>query len=362
MSTLLSGDEQSFRVAFTADLFGDDGTPCYRDIGIDLLDAEPTIAHGPMADFQAELAADQLRGVNGAIVLAPRVTAASLVDANDLLAIARFGVGYDSVDVAACTEADVLLFIAAGAVDRSVAEATVSWMLALTHHVRAKDQLVRSGKWDRRSVYMGCELRGRTLGVIGLGGIGRTLVKLLSNFGMNQPLAFDPYVDERAAAECGVKLVSLDELLALADFVSVHCPLCHATRNLLGAAELAKMKPDAYLLNTARGGIVNEDALYRALAENRIAGAAIDCFVAEPIVRPHRFGELDNVLLAPHSIAWTHELFRDIGRAVCQGMIDISHGHRPRGIVNAEVFDRPSFLAKWSRLENPKRGASVAKM
>jgi len=110
------------------------------------------------------------------------------------------------------------------------------------------------------------------------------------------------------------------------------------------------MKPDAYLINTARGGIVNEDALYQALQEHRIAGAALDCFVEEPLLRPHRFGEFDNVLLAPHSIAWTDELFRDIGRAVCQGMLDLSLGRRPRGVVNGEVFEHPSFQRKWARL------------
>jgi len=105
-----------------------------------------------------------------------------------------------------------------------------------------------------------------------------------------------------------------------------------------------------YLLNTARGGIVDEDALHAALLARRIAGAALDCFAGEPIGADHRFTRLDNVLLAPHSIAWTHELFRDIGRAVCQGMVDLSLGCRPHGAVNPEVFDRPGFKEKWSRV------------
>jgi phosphoglycerate dehydrogenase-like enzyme len=110
------------------------------------------------------------------------------------------------------------------------------------------------------------------------------------------------------------------------------------------------MKPTAWLINTARGGIVDEDALYEALASRRIAGAALDVFAHEPVVEPHRLGKLDNVLLAPHSIAWTDELFRDIGRASCQGMLDLSLGRRPGGVVNPEVFDRPGFQAKWQRL------------
>ena len=110
------------------------------------------------------------------------------------------------------------------------------------------------------------------------------------------------------------------------------------------------MKPDAYLINTARGGIVDEDALYEWLANGRIAGAALDCFAEEPVTRPHRFGDLENVLLAPHCIAWTNELFRDIGRSACQGMIDLSLGKVPRGVVNPDVFDRPGFQEKWARL------------
>jgi phosphoglycerate dehydrogenase-like enzyme len=135
-----------------------------------------------------------------------------------------------------------------------------------------------------------------------------------------------------------------------ADFVSIHCPLNEQTRNLIGPRQLSLLKPTAYLINTARGGIIDEDALFDALSNNRIAGAALDCFASEPITAPPRWAGLDNVLLAPHAIAWTDELFRDIGRAACQGMIDLAQGRRPRGVVNPEVFDRPSFQQKWERL------------
>ena len=197
---------------------------------------------------------------------------------------------------------------------------------------------------------MGRELRDRTFGAIGMGGIGRATVGLLGGFGMKTPLAFDPFLDAEAAKRLGVRPVTLDELLAEADFVSIHCPLNESTRSLIGAREIALMRPDAYLINTSRGGIVDEDALFEALQGGRIAGAALDCFAEEPVVAPHRFGRLDNVLLAPHCIAWTHELFRDIGRAACRGMLDLAVGARPRGVVNPEVFERPGFLAKWARL------------
>ncbi len=345
-------DPPTFRVLLTADFYDAEGRLKYRDIGLGLLESAPHIEVSRFTEHRAEIEPQQLTEANGVIVLSSRVTARTLSASENLLAIGRFGVGYDSVDVAACTAADVVLFITAGAVDYSVAEATVGWMLALTHHVRVKDRLVREGQWDARSRYMGSELRERTLGIIGFGGIGRSVVKLLSSFGMNTPLVFDPFVSPDIIAESGAKAVSLDELLSQSDFVSLHCPLNEHTRNLLSARELSLMKPTAYLLNTARGGIVEEDSLFAALSERRIAGAAFDCFVGEPITSPPRWAELDNVLLAPHSIAWTDELFRDIGRAACQGMLDLSSGRRPRGVVNPEVFERPGFQAKWDRLRS----------
>ncbi len=349
-----SGGSQKFVVAWTADFFQakSDGVaePKYRDMGRSVLTEQAHVEDRVMSETRSPIGADQLAGVQAAVVLTPGVTAASVAEAENLLAIARFGVGYDAVDVPACTAADVAVLIASGAVDRSVAEATVGWMIALGHHVRVKDQLVRTGQWNERSDYMGSELRDRVLGVVGLGGIARALIGLLGSFSMRQPLAYDPFADRDAAARLGVKLVELDELLAQADFVSLHCPLTPETRGLIGRRELALMKPTAYLLNTARGGIIDEDALFEALAERRIAGAALDCFAAEPVTAPHRFGQFDNVLLAPHSIAWTHELFRDIGRVICRAVVDLSLGKRPGGCVNPQVFERPSFRAKWERL------------
>ncbi len=343
----------TFRVAVTGDFFGPGGVPRYPDLGLSVFDGRGHLEWAPFLEHRPRIGPDQLAGANGVIVLTPAVTAESVSRADDLLAVGRFGVGYDAVDVAACTAADVAVYIAVGAVDRSVAEATVGWMIALTHHLLIKDQLVRTGRWDERSGYMGREIRDRTFGAVGFGGIGRATVGLLRGFGMRTPLVYDPFLAPAAAEEAGVRVVGLEELLSEADFVSIHCPLNDKTRGLIGPVELAMMKPDAYLINTARGGIVDEDALFDTLLNRRIAGAALDCFAVEPVVTPHRFGSLDNVLLAPHCIAWTDELFRDIGRVTCQGMLDLSLGKVPKGVVNPEVFDRPGFLEKWERLRHP---------
>lgn len=342
--------QKPFQVALTADFYHPGGKPKYDDFGLSVFDSHPNILLRSFAEHRPQIGTDQIAGANGVIVLTPAVTRETVAAADDLLAIGRFGVGYDAVDVAACTAADVLVCTTPGAVDRPVAEGVVGWMIGLTHHLRAKDCLVREGKWDERSRYMGCELRDRTLGVVGMGGIARKLIGLLAGWGMQPPLAFDPFVEPAVAARLGVQLVALDELMRSSDFISIHCPLTEKTRGLIGERELALMKPDAYLINTARGGIVDEKALYTILKQGRIAGAALDCFATEPVTQPSRFREFENVLLAPHSVAWTNEMFRDIGRAACEGMMELAHKRRPRGVINPEVFERVGFQKKWDRI------------
>jgi phosphoglycerate dehydrogenase-like enzyme len=349
--------DTAFHIALTADFYDEAGVPRYLDFGLEIFDGHDHIAVSNLTENRGEITPDQLATCHAVLVLTPRVTSATLAGCEDLLAICRFGVGYDTIDVEACTAHDVLAMITPGAVDRSVAEATIGWMLALTHQMLPKDRLVRTGRWHDRSRYMGCELRDRTLGIVGLGGIGRKLVTLLQGFGMRQPVAFDPLVPPHIAAELGVRAVGLDELLETADFVSLHCPLTEQTHHLIGAAQLQKMKSSAYLLNLARGGVVDEAALYEALQHRRIAGAALDCFELEPLTAPHCFAELENVILAPHCIAWTNELFRDIGRAACQGLLDLSLGKRPRGVLNPEVLERSSFQEKWDSIIACQRSA-----
>lgn len=336
-------------MAFTGDFLDASGRPRYRDFGVPVFADQPHVAHRVIGSHSPELTSEQIGDAHGVVVLTPRVTRASVSHNPDLLAIARFGVGYDAVDVPACTEHDVLVLIAVGAVDRSVAEATLTWMLALSHRVLQKDRLIRTAGWDRRSGYMGSELRRRTLGLVGFGRIARALVPLVAPFGMREVLAFDPHVDPSLAAQLGVRLASLDDVLAQSDFVSVHCPLEAGTRNLIGAPQLAKMKPDAFLINTARGGIVDEEALCAAIRAGRIAGAALDVFATEPLTEPHPLSEFENVLLAPHCIAWTEELFSEIGATVCRALVDVSRGRIPGGMVNPEVLDRAGFQEKWNR-------------
>ena len=339
-----------FRVALTADFFREDGALVQPDVGLSILEAQPHIEVAAFPTHDPFLKPEQIGTAQGVIVRGPSVTSESFRTAEHLLAIARFGVGYDSVDVAACTNADIMLFITPGAVDRPVAEATLTWMLALSHQVKIKDRMVREGTWQQSKYYVGWEIRERTLGIVGLGRIGRAVAEIIRGLGMNQPLAYDPWIDPQIAVDLGVRLVPLDALLRESDFISLHCPLNDHTRNLIGARELALMKREAFLINVARGGVVNEDALYDCLKAGGIAGAAIDVFVGEPLAGPSRFGEFDNVLLAPHAIAVTREHGRDIGRMACQGMVDLTRRKVPLGVINPEVLDRPGFQSRWNRL------------
>ena len=338
---------EPFQIALTADFLRPDSRPAYADMGLDLFDqAAGRVAYRYFEAHQPEMTAQQVAGLDAVLCLTPRVTRATLAGAERLKVIARFGVGYDSVDVPACTEADVAVTITVGAVNYSVASSIVTFMLALAHRVMDKDRLVRQDRWSERSLYMGTELRGKVAGIVGLGGIGKQVLRLLSGFGMARPVACDPYLDAAQVEAAGARKVTLPDLLRQADYVIVTCPLNDETRGMIGAAQLAAMKPSAYLINTARGGIVAELALAAALRERTIAGAALDVFEQEPTDGDLPFAQLENVILSPHSIAVTHELAQDVGRMACRQILNVAAGHKPDGLLNPEVWERPGFRKK----------------
>ena len=345
---------ESFEVAFTAD-FLSNGKLVLKDIGLNLLNDAKSIHYRFLEHYEPTLSANEIDGIDALISLAPRITTDSLARADRLIAICRFGVGYDMVNVKACTEADVALFIAVGAVNHSVAEAILGWMLALGHHFKQKDRLTREGRWNEKSYWMGTEIRRKIVGIVGLGGIGGHLAGLLRPFGTQEMIAFDPYVDLARAKSLGVRMVALPELLKASDYVVVCCPLTEKTRGLLASTELALMKPSAYLINTARGGIVDENALVERLQSRAIAGAAIDVFASEPVSNQHPLCQLDNVILAPHAIAWTDELFEELGSMCCRQVATLAKGEIPEGLVNQEVRQRPGFQEKLQRQAKAER-------
>jgi phosphoglycerate dehydrogenase-like enzyme len=289
-------------------------------------------------------------GFDAVLNLGYRFTAESFTGEDRLAVIARWGVGYDMIDVPACTANDVLLAITTDAVRRPVAEAILTLLLALAKQLPAKDQIVRTGRWDLRASAEGLGLRGKTLGSVGLGNIGSEMFRLLEPFELGRKLAADPYATNAHAAALGVELVDLETVFAESDFVTINCPLTDETRGLVNAARLAQMKPTAFLINTARGPIVNQPDLLRALQEKQIAGAGLDVFENEPIASDHPLVQLDNVILSPHSLAWTDELYRDNGVGACENILTVLQGEVPTYSVNRDVAEQSGYQKKLAAL------------
>jgi phosphoglycerate dehydrogenase-like enzyme len=338
-----------FRIGFSADFCDRQGQPVFPDFGVSLLESVPRIAHEFVAEYRDEYSPQQLADYDVVISLRPKVTAQSLAGISRLCAIGRCGVGYDNVDLDACTEHGIAVFITPGGVVRPVAESIVLLVLALSHHLIRKDRQVRRGLWAESASPLGREPRQRVVGTIGLGNIASEAIRLLRVFDVSRFLAFDPFVSPQRASELGVEAVSLEDLLRQSDYVLVNCPLTPQTRGLLGKSQLALMKPDAVLINTARGPIVDESALIEALQNNRIAGAALDVFEKEPLSASSPLVAMENVILTSHSIAWTEELFRDMGRIDCQGALAIYRGEVPDHVVNPKVLSSPRFLQKLAK-------------
>jgi phosphoglycerate dehydrogenase-like enzyme len=336
----------SFRVGITRDFLNREGRLGFGDIdiGLGLLD-EAGIAHEFLAEDAAELRPDQVAGYDGLLVLAPRITRATLEGADRLAVVARFGVGYDSVDVAACTGRGIAVTITPDGVRRPVAVAALTFLLALAHRLPDKDRLTRERRWDEKLAYMGTGTTGRTLGVIGLGNIGRELCRVVAPLDMRL-LAHDPYVPAEVAAPLGVELVELEALLTQADFVTVCCTLTPETRHLIDARRLSLMKPSAFLINVARGPIVDTAALADALRRHRIRGAGIDVFEVEPPPPDDELLGLDNVILSPHAMCWTDECFTGNGTSACRSMVAVARGDAPRDLVDRAVLDSPAFRSK----------------
>lgn len=248
---------------------------------------------------------------------ATQVDAEALGAAKKLKVIARAGVGLDNVDVDAATQAGVMVVNAPTSNIVSAAELAVALLLASARNVAAAHAALREGEW-KRSKYTGVELADKTVGVVGLGRIGLLVAQRLSAFGVRL-VAFDPYVQPARAAQLGVRMVSLDELLAISDFITVHLPKSKETIGLIGVEALKKVKPTVRIINAARGGIVDEQALYEALAEGRVAGAGVDVYAKEPCTDSPLFS-LDSVVATPHLGASTDEAQEKAGVSVARSV------------------------------------------
>ncbi|TEU14064.1 MAG: hydroxyacid dehydrogenase [Anaerolineales bacterium] len=273
---------------------------------------------------------DLVGGVHGAVVGMDEVTTRVIQASTDFKVIAKHGVGVDNIDLAAATAAGVVVTNTPEANKVAVAELTIALMLALARRLVKQHQVVSGGGWARQ---MGTELAGKTLGLIGCGRIGHEVAKRVRILEM-EVVFYDQYTLEVS----GARQVSLDELLTWSDYVSVHVPHTLETHHILDAEAFAKMKDGVYVINTARGGTVDETALYEAIVAGKVAGAALDVRPKEPPSPDDPLNTLENVILTPHAGATTREAVLRMAKTATESLLAVLRGERPTNVVNPEVY------------------------
>jgi D-3-phosphoglycerate dehydrogenase len=263
----------------------------------------------------------------------------------NLLLVSTNGAGYDTVDVRLCTERGILVVNQSGGNAEAVAEHVIGMMLCLVKRVGESDRALRAGAVTNRANYIGGEAYGRTIGIVGLGHVGRRVAELAGMLFRMQVLAYDPYLDADTVRKRGAQKVELDELMRRSDFVSINCPLTPETRNLIGAREYALMQPTAYFITTARGSIHDEEALERALRDKKIAGAGLDVWDKEPPPAQHPLMKYDNVLVTPHMAGVTREARARMGQIAAEQMLDALDGKPVPRIINPQVW--PAYAKRF---------------
>lgn len=290
------------------------------EMGLDILRK----AEGISVDVKTGLTADELRSnirdYDALVVRSSTKVTAEVIEAGERLkVIGRAGIGVDNVDVPAATRKGIVVMNTPQGNAVAAAEHTISMICALARNIPQATAVLKGGKWDR-SRFMGVELSGKTLGLVGIGNIGSIVAQRAQGL-MMKVAAYDPYVTEKMAKAKGVELVPLDELLVRSHFISVHTPLTDETRNLLDKKAFEKMRTGAMIINCARGGIIEEQALYDALKSGKVAGAALDCFEVEPAVGNPLF-EFDQVICTPHLGASTDEAQENVAIAIAEQLVD----------------------------------------
>ena len=335
-------------IGFTADFIGADGSFLVPGPGPKLTGERLRAGYGIFPEFLREVTPEQIRGFDIIVSFRPLWKESSLLGNNQLLSIHRLGVGYERLDVPALTKAGVILCITPKAIRRPMATSIITLILALSLRLTTKEKLLREGRWADASQYKGWSPEGKTLGSIGVGNIGHEMFRLARQFGMRH-IAYDPYANEANLADADIKLVDLDTVLAESDILNISCPLTEETRHMIGEKELRKMKKTALLINTARGPIIDEPALVKALQEGWLMGAGLDVFEQEPPSPDNPLFKLDNVILTPHALCVTNELVMRQWEEVLSQMSQIIKGEMPENMVNPEAWHTEAFQAKLRR-------------
>ena len=267
----------------------------------------------------------------------------------NLLVLSTNGAGFDTVSLEDATAAGVAVVNQAGGNKEGVAEHVMAMMLTLSKRIVDSDHAMRSGATYKRGDFMGDDVQGRTIGIIGLGHVGGRVAELCRGLFQMRVLAYDPYLSaEQIAAKGAEKVATLNELLRVADYVSVNCPHTAETRGMMGAAQFAMMQPHAYFITTARGGIHDEDALAAALTAGQVAGAGLDVWEEEPPPSDHPLMRFDNVLVSPHTAGITRQSRHNIAKIAAEQMLDILDGKKPSRLLNPEVW--PVYRERFSAI------------
>ena len=270
-----------------------------------------------------------IRDVDGIIIGIDELSAEIIEEANKLKVISKYGIGVDNIDINMATNKKIIVTNTPTANVDAVADLTFGLILSLARRIPEADKKTKSGEWEK---IIGKPVWEKTLGIIGLGKIGRQVVKRAQGFKMNI-LVYDLVKDEKFAQSYSIKYVNLEELLQKSDYITIHIPLNDATRDMISYEELEKIKKGAFLINTSRGGIVDEGALYNALRNNKLRGAALDVYNNEP-PRESTLKELDNVIMTPHIGAYTEEAIENMSIQAAQNLIDVLEGREPQNRVN----------------------------
>jgi D-3-phosphoglycerate dehydrogenase len=341
-----------FRIGVTRDVRRPGGTLAFAPFDLSALEVGG-VEWAFVAEDARPLTPELLAGIDGLYHFSAPVTAASLEGVERLAVLARQGVGLDFIDVEACTSRGIAVTITPGGVTRPMASAAVTLVLALSHRLRERDRALHAGDWgEGRFSPAGTGLTGRTLGIVGFGRIGREVARLLAPWQMHV-LA----TQRTPVVEDGVTYVPLERLLTESDVVVVTCPLTDETLGLLDARRLGLMKPTAFLVNVARGAIVDQQALVEALREGRLAGAGVDAHDPEPLPAGDPLLALPNVVGAPHSLGYTDELLRGCVGGACAALLAVAAGRVPCDIANPEVLDHPLFTEKLARFATRQGGS-----
>ncbi|MCD6535653.1 MAG: hydroxyacid dehydrogenase [Thaumarchaeota archaeon] len=295
----------------------------------------------------AELA-EKLRGIHFVIATShPNYDRDFFEKNSDVAAILVHGIGVDNVDIKAATDNGVVVTKVPGIAEReAVAELTIGLMISALRNIVQASNKVREGKWGERAKYVGMEIAGKVVGVIGAGNIGSRVIEILVKGFNARVLVYDPYISEEKVKSMGGELVSLDDLLRQSDIITIHCPLTKETYHLLNDEAFKKVKKGVVIVNAARGQLIDTQALIKALEGGVVAAAALDVVEGEPIDEDHPLLRYENVVITPHLGAYTLEALRGMDNALVNAVKDLLSGGIPEGIVNKEVFERSNLRIK----------------